>query len=503
MKFIPSNKFFSDKGGDQLLFNSYIFLFCFLPLAIIGYYLLSRLFKDVRACRLFLFGMNLWFYAYLDVRFLAVLLGSVLFNYSWAKLLRRLRPGWARRCALAFGLVIQCGALLFFKYTNFFIETFNQLTGGHTPLLSLLLPLGISFFTFQQIALLVDSYRGDAPEYPFVDYLCYATFFPTIMSGPIALHSEILPQLQEEASRRFQWENFSKGLMAFSFGIFKKVLIADTLGRAADYGFASIPGMNSTTAFVVMLCYTLQLYFDFSGYCDMATGLGLFFNIQLPQNFDSPYRALTVADFWKRWHITLTRFFTRYIYIPLGGSRRGTARTCVNVMVIFLISGLWHGANWTFVVWGALHGVAQVACRLFKAAIAKLHPALSWLGTFAFINVTWVIFRAPSLAAAMEFLGNLFRLDLGPLDLYLTEKFDLVELLWLRLRILPTQPRWNLMMCALFLLFALFASVQMKNTNERLRDFKPRLRTLAVSVLLLFWSMLSLSQISSFLYVMF
>lgn len=486
-----------------MLFNSYIFLFCFLPLAVIGYYLLSRFCKDVRVCRLFLLGMNLWFYGYLDPRFLAVLLGSVVFNYLWAILLRRGGRPWVRRAALAFALVLNCGTLLFFKYTNFFIDTFNQLTGGHAPLLHLLLPLGISFFTFQQIALLVDAYRGEAPAYPFIDYLCYATFFPTIMSGPIALHSEILPQLQAASSRRFQWENFAKGLMAFSFGIFKKVLLADTLGRAADYGFASIHGMNSTTAFVVMLCYTFQLYFDFSGYCDMATGLGLFFNIQLPQNFDSPYRALTIADFWKRWHITLTRFFTRYLYIPLGGSRRGTLRTCLNVMLVFLVSGLWHGASWTFVVWGLLHGVAQVLCRLGKKTVAKLHPATSWLATFAFINVTWVIFRAPTLPAALEFLGNLFRLDLGPLDLYLTEHFDLVELLWLRLRILPTLPRWNLMLCVLFLLFALFASVQMKNTNERLRDFQPRLRTMALSALLLFWAMISLSQISSFLYVMF
>ena len=486
-----------------MLFNSYIFLFCFLPLAVIGYYLLSRFCKDVRVCRLFLLGMNLWFYAYLDPRFLAVLLGSVVFNYLWAILLRRGGRPWVRRAALAFALVLNCGTLLFFKYTNFFIDTFNQLTGGHAPLLHLLLPLGISFFTFQQIALLVDAYRGEASAYPFIDYLCYATFFPTIMSGPIALHSEILPQLQAASSRRFQWENFAKGLMAFSFGIFKKVLLADTLGRAADYGFASIHGMNSTTAFVVMLCYTFQLYFDFSGYCDMATGLGLFFNIQLPQNFDSPYRALTIADFWKRWHITLTRFFTRYLYTPLGGSRRGTLRTCLNVMLVFLVSGLWHGASWTFVVWGLLHGVAQVLCRLGKKTVAKLHPAISWLATFAFINVTWVIFRAPTLPAALEFLGNLFRLDLGPLDLYLTEHFDLVELLWLRLRILPTLPRWNLMLCVLFLLFALFASVQMKNTNERLRDFQPRLRTMALSALLLFWAMISLSQISSFLYVMF
>ena len=487
-----------------MLFNSYAFVLLFLPLGLLGFYLLGRLCRDIRVSRAFLLLLSLVFYASHDLRFVPILLGSALVNHLLARAMPRTIGGRPRpRLWLGLGLLANVGALLFFKYTNFFIATYNQLTGGHQPALQLLLPLGISFYTFQQIAFLVDAYRGQAPRYPLLDYLCFVTFFPTVMSGPIALHSEVIPQLQADDQRRFQWENFARGLLAFSLGMAKKVLLADTLGQAADYGFASIPGMNTPTALVVMLCYTLQLYFDFSGYCDMATGLGLFFNVKLPQNFNSPYRALTISDFWRRWHMTLTRFFTQYIYIPLGGNRRGMARTCCHVMVVFCISGLWHGANWTFVVWGLLHGGAQVLHRLCKKQVEKLHPALSWLLTFSFVNLTWVIFRAPTLRDAWAFLGNIFRMDLGPLDLYLTEHFDLVEFLWLRLQIMPTQARWNLMMCLLFVAFALVASIQMKNTDERLACFRPRFSTMVVCAFLLVWSLLSFSGVSSFLYVMF
>ena len=483
-----------------MFFDSYFFLLLFLPLAIAGYFLLGRLLPHSPANRLFLLLCSLWFYGSHGLPFLLVLFSSAVINYLLAAAMGK---QGRKKGLLLIGLLFHIGLLVLFKYFDFFLGTFNSLTGLHLPLLRLIAPLGLSFFTFQQIAYLVDRFRGEAPLFPPLDYACSLCFFPYIMSGPISLHTEIIPQLRCRENRFFQWENFSKGLVAFSFGMAKKVLLADTLGQAADWGFTWVEGMNTPTAFLVMLCYTLQLYFDFSGYCDMATGLGLFFNIQLPQNFDSPYRAFSVREFWKRWHMTLTRFFTRYLYIPLGGSRKGRLRTYGNTLLVFLVSGLWHGANWTFVLWGLLHGLAQIVERIFEKPLEKLHPGFRFLGTFAFINLTWVIFRAPDLHTAFTFLGNLFRMDLGVIDINLTAHFDFAELLWLRLSFMPTLERWNLMLCLLFIGFCLFASIQLRNTHERLAAFRPRLSLMVCCVLLLFWSVLSFSGVSGFLYVMF
>ena len=260
-----------------------------------------------------------------------------------------------KKAIFIIGLLSNIGILFYYKYMGFFIQNINVLFKTNFLITKLLLPLGISFFTFQQLSYVIDSYLGRVKTYSFRQYVLFVTFFPQLIAGPIVLHDEIIPQFKNIDKKTFNWNNFSEGLMAFSFGMAKKVIIADSFGNVVNYGFANLAGLDSTNAIFTMLSYTIQIYFDFSGYCDMATGIAKMFNIDLPINFNSPYKALSITEFWKRWHITLTRFLRTYIYFPLGGNRKGQCRTYLNLFIVFLVSGLWHGANYTFIVWGILH----------------------------------------------------------------------------------------------------------------------------------------------------
>ncbi len=483
-----------------MLFNSYIFILLFLPIAVTGYFLFNHFHKDQLA-KVFLLGMSLWFYSYFNVKYLPVILLSIGLNYLAGLFLLREGPGKAvRRLVFLSALLVNIGALFYFKYFDFFLENLNTALKTDFNLLHLALPLGISFFTFQQLAFLIDSYRRDVPKYPFLDYALFVAFFPKILQGPIALHSEMIPQFQDAARKSFCYENFSKGLMAVAFGLAKKVLLADTFGKLVDWGYADVGALDTVSALLVMLAYTLQIYFDFSGYCDVASGICSMLNIELPMNFNSPYKALTVYDFWKRWHITLTRFFRTYIYFPLGGSRKGTLRTYFNIFLIFFVSGIWHGANWTFILWGALHGIAMVLNRIFKKQIDRLHPALSWLATFAFINVTWVYFRAASVSEANLFLRQILHMNLAPIqkaamDVFVLPEFDFVFQFFHTSR--------PLLLMLAFFAFALFAILGMKNTNERMNRFKPSAPLSLVTAVLLVWSILSFGGVSTFLYINF
>lgn len=486
-----------------MLFNSYIFILAFLPVTLIGYYTLNH-FRLYRTAILWLCAASLFFYGYFNWLYLPIMLFSILFNFflsrfihpaSWGKRL----PGYGRKILFIFGVICNIGVLFYFKYFDFFVDNINAVFGTNFNLLHLLLPLGISFFTFQQVSYLADSVSGDGTNtYPFPVYALFVTFFPQLIAGPIVLHGEIVPQFLDKKKRKFNPDNFAKGLMAFSFGLAKKVLVADTFAAAVEAGFSQVDSLGTINAIVVMLSYTFQIYFDFSGYCDMATGIGKFFNIDIPMNFNSPYRALTITEFWDRWHMTLTRFFTRYVYIPLGGNRRGTVRTYVNVMIVFLISGLWHGANWTFLLWGALHGAASVVTRVFKKRISRWHPAFSWLCTFAFVNIAWVIFRAESISQGVLFLKQLGSLSFSPLLSGIQSAFVLPEF-ELLLKWLDAE-NCAYFLWFIFLCFALFACLRMKNANERLDRFKPAARSAVVPAILTVWSVLSLSGVSVFLY---
>ena len=389
-----------------MLFNSTIFIAVFLPTALLGWYLLQRLENPVWA-KVFLIGMSCWFYGYYNVWYLAVLSGSVLLNHGVSILFERCPGLRGRKILLLSGLSANIGLLFYFKYFNFFLDNCNFFFHTSWQFEKIALPLGISFFTFQQISYLIDRYHKEAPCYGFWDYACFVTFFPQLIAGPIMLHGEWIPQLQERKNRRVDAELFFDGITLFIAGFGKKVLLADVLAIIVNAEYEIIPYLDAPSAWITIICYMLELYFDFSGYCDMARGIGKMFGFWLPQNFDSPLMAVSVRDFWKRWHMTLSRFLTTYIYIPLGGNRKGKAITCRNVMIVFLVSGIWHGANWTYVLWGALHGMAMVWEILF--------PGLRWkwdwlnrLTTGLFVTVSFSIFRSETISSALLLLKKLF-----------------------------------------------------------------------------------------------
>ena len=316
-----------------------------------------------------------------------------------------------KKSLLTFGIVANLFLLGYFKYTDFFLENFNLLFDGSVPLLHLALPLAISFFTFQQIAYLVDSYRGETAEYDFLNYALFVTFFPQLIAGPIVHHAEMMPQFASTWNLVKNYKNILIGLFIFSIGLFKKVVIADTFAVWATAGFDNTVVLNFFEAWATSLSYTFQLYFDFSGYTDMAIGAALLFNIKLPINFNSPYKALDIQDFWRRWHITLSRFLRDYIYIPLGGNRKGSFHTYTNLMATFILGGIWHGAGWTFVFWGFLHGMALAIHRGWKTLGFNMPKFLSWFITFNFVNIAWVFFRAKEWDDAIKVLNGMININ--------------------------------------------------------------------------------------------
>jgi alginate O-acetyltransferase complex protein AlgI len=302
---------------------------------------------------------------------------------------------------------------------DFFIENVNLVFHTNFLLLHILLPLGISFFTFHQLAFIVDSYHHKRNHPNFLDYSNFVTFFPQLIAGPIVFPSEMLPQFEDKKNKVINYNNLSKGFMLFSLGLAKKVFIADSIAVFANAGFDTVNNLTLAEGWLTSLSYTMQLYFDFSGYCDMAIGIAFMFNIELPLNFNAPYRSEDFQDFWRRWHITLGRFMAQYLYIPLGGNRHGNNRTLLNLMIVFLVSGIWHGAGWTFVLWGALHGIGILIHRIWKGHGYSMNRYLGIAITFFFVNILWVFFRSTSLSCTMKVLKGMF----GNFNLALTDNY--------------------------------------------------------------------------------
>jgi len=396
-----------------LLFNSYEFIFVFLPISFFIYFYLNK--KDLTEVgKVFLVCSSLFFYSWWNVAYLPLILFSMIFNYFMGKSLSKggtFQKYISKRNFLIFGILSNLALIGYFKYSDFFIDNINYVLNTDIDLLNLALPLAISFFTFQQISYLVDSYRHQTHEYNFLNYALFVTFFPQLIAGPIVHHKEMMPQFALVENKMINYRNISLGLFIFSIGLFKKVVIADTFAVWASAGFDTATTLNLIEAWATSLSYTFQLYFDFSGYTDMAIGAALIFNIKLPINFNSPYKATNIQDFWRRWHITLSRFLREYVYIPLGGNRRGEFRTYSNLMVTFIIGGIWHGAGWTFIFWGMLHGLALAIQRLWNSLGFSLKPWLAWLITFNFVNITWVFFRAKEWSDATKVLRSMFSLD--------------------------------------------------------------------------------------------
>ncbi|MBQ8326894.1 MAG: MBOAT family protein [Lachnospiraceae bacterium] len=487
-----------------MLFNSYIFIFLFLPLTLLGYFTLNR-FRQYRVALLFLVSMSFWFYGYNNINYLFILSISIIINYLLGSAMLKLSCSLFKRISFLFAIAFNLGILFYFKYYDFFINNINSVLDANFPILRIALPLGISFYTFQQVSFVIDCYKSDCEKYSLLEYAAYVSFFSQLIAGPIVYHEELIPQFRNISKRKICFTNLSKGLYAFALGLAKKVLLADTLSQIVVLGYSDINSLNSVSALIVMICYSLQIYFDFSGYCDMAYGIGYMMNIELPQNFNSPYKSQSVSEFWERWHMTLTRFFTRYIYIPLGGNRRGQIRTNINIFIVFFISGIWHGANWTFILWGIIHGLMTIISKFRIKHRLSTPKIFKQLITFALVTLSWSIFRASSISEAFLLIKQLFTGGLGPIHTSLISYFEkLVEtniLYHIGLGSIFTNLPW--LPLTLFIVTVLCCCFVLKNTQEKVSVMKFTNRTIISIVLLLVWSILSLSGISEFIYFNF
>lgn len=389
-----------------MLFTSFQFLFIFLPISVGLFFLLAH-FRFTKAATVLLITASLAFYSYWDITYLPLLLASIAFNYFVGSKIERNRS----KTLLFFGVAVNLALLGYFKYTGFFFSSLNNGLdlGLHVP--DIILPLGISFFTFTQTAFLVDAYRGETAKYDILTYSLFVTFFPHLIAGPILYHKDVIPQFFRKRNFIFSQKNFALGITIFILGLCKKVLIADRISPWVWNIFSNSQQVSLVEAWVGALSYTFQLYFDFSGYSDMAIGLGLMLNIRLPINFNSPYKATSIADFWRRWHITLSTFLRNYLYIPLGGNRHGEFNRMRNLLLTMLLGGLWHGAGWTFIIWGTLHGIFLVINHTWRKTGMKLPKPLCWLMTFNAVVLAWVFFRADSVKQALNIVGAMFGLQ--------------------------------------------------------------------------------------------
>ena len=554
-----------------MVFNSFCFLFAYLPIVLI-LFVVSRRYLGKQWAELCLIVASLVFYGWNYPKCLPVLLGSLIVNYVWGCLLYKdlvkeqkttkekaagktvekiiektgsvpKNTTRKRKCILGAGIVLNVAVLCFFKYARLL----PVLQG-----MELDAP-GISFFTFTQIAFLVETYRGNITPMGMREYGLYVSFFPKLMQGPIMLPEDFQAQRSDERpteQRNYEnptegkkkrtravfenfalcstqtkdewWEKLLRNVILISLGLFKKVILADTLGQAVSAGFENVATLQVVDAWVVMLSYTLQLYFDFSGYCDIAMGVAAFFGYDLPLNFDSPYKAVNIMDFWKRWHKTLTDFLTKYVYIPLGGNRRGAFRIYVNFLIVFFVSGIWHGAGWQFVVWGMMHGVLYVITRAvlgrgkdnkvgteadfdrIRRMLRGLSHGVSVLLTFLYVNIAWVFFRASSVAEGIQFLQRLVLGGAGKVSRTIAEAFNLDEF-WYVIKVLhlDQSPNSYFYVMVLFLAVCLLLIWAVPNAVQIAKKCRLNVGMILLAAVLFVWSVISFSGVSTFLYFNF
>lgn len=487
-----------------MLFNSYEFILAALPISICVYYFLNKLKYD-RMAKVWLVAFSLYFYGFFNWSYLMIICVSIVLNFIVSQGINKIKK-WKKHFMIL-GVACNIGVLFVYKYYDFFIENMNSLLKSSIPLLHLILPLGISFFTFQQISYLVDSYYGKTKEDSFLDYSLFVCFFPQLVAGPIVFREEIMPQFRDKNKNQFSFNKFAHGMYFFTMGLSKKVLLADTLALGVDWGYENIELLSGGSAILVSLLYTFQLYFDFSGYSDMATGIASFFGIELPMNFNSPYKAVSIADFWKRWHISLSKFFSQYVYIPLGGNRNGKRRTLLNLMIVFILSGIWHGAGWTFIVWGILHGIASVIHKCIGKRWEKMPRILTIAITFVFCNFAWIFFRSVCMEDAVLMFKQIFTMgkDYFTISVELVSQFNITEFVYLQdhfefinqiaLRF-PSLYMWIVLMISVVIVW------MCKNCRER-QENRLNIFSALLCPILLFWSLISLSGVSKFLYFNF
>ncbi len=400
-----------------MLFNSYTFIFLYLPVVLLIYFQAAKLGQTYAAAWLAM--ASLFFYGYWNPAYVGLLMVSIFFNYAFGMWIARAR-GKAGRVSskqlLIVALVCNLALLGYYKYANFFVNNINTAAGLNLSPGDIILPLGISFFTFTQIAFLVDTWQGKVKEYNFIHYVLFITYFPHLIAGPVLHHSEMMPQFAQRNSYRVNWDNIADGLMLFTVGLCKKIFLADSFAPYAEAVFAGVERGEMPTIYEAWsgaLAYTMQIYFDFSGYTDMALGVALMFNIRLPINFNSPYKATSIIEFWRCWHMTLSRFLRDYLYIPLGGNRKGKLRRYTNLMATMVLGGLWHGAGWTYICWGILHGIYLSINHMWQEFIPE--KSVRWIPTwlkkltggfitFIAVVVAWVVFNSTDISNAMVML---------------------------------------------------------------------------------------------------
>ncbi|NEO37434.1 MAG: MBOAT family protein [Moorea sp. SIOASIH] len=520
-----------------MLFNSYAFIFGFLPITLLVFFGLSR-FRVVKATWVWMTLASLFFYGYWKIAYLPLLLISISGNYVIGKQIEKLvilldegsgddnaapdKPDkisslvskvvsykQQTKLLLWIGIGFNLGILGYFKYANFFVDSLNHFLGTSITIPTILLPLAISFYSFTQIAYIVDAYRGETKKcrYNFMTYSLFVSFFPQLIAGPILRYDELLPQFEKLRNSLFSWKNMGMGLSLFILGLGKKVAIADNLSPWVATIFNNSDQLSFVEAWVGALSYTFQLYFDFSGYSDMAIGLGLITNIQLPINFNSPYKATSISDFWRRWHITLSNFLRDYLYIPLGGNRRGRLRQYGNLLATMLLGGLWHGAGWTFVIWGGLHGLFLVINHSWRQMKLSMPKILAWMLTFLAVVSTWVLFRATSISDGLGILQAMVGLKgvilpttyqntlgwLTPLGIQFQE--------WQEMKLLL--PPIGLEKTFMVLFGLILGVTFLPNTQQIMKHFKPSWYWATGIGLIATFCLLSLNRVSEFLYFQF
>ena len=521
-----------------MLFNSYLFIFIFLPIVLIGWFSLNKI-KQHKAAEIFLIGMSLWFYAYFNLSYLFIIVGSCLFNFFLSYFIDRIEKKqslcnyfksddieesdllpyhknskdlennskWIKILGIA-GIVANLGILFYYKYFDFFIENVNFIFQKDYNLKHILLPLGISFFTFQQLSYVIDRMKGTAPHYGMIDYLSFVTFFPQLIAGPIVLHSEFIPQFKDLEKRKFNVDNFTDGCVQAILGLGKKVLLADTLALVVNSAYDNRYYFTTWSAILFIVTYAFELYFDFSGYCDIAMGIGKMFNYKIPRNFNYPYRSTSMKEFWNRWHITLGRFFVTYVYIPLGGSRKGTKRKMLNYMAVFLLSGLWHGSSWNYVMWGFLNGLGVIFnnLRAEKKQDKELNSFVSWACTFGYFLFTLIFFRCET----MHDVGIVFKGLINPVGVKfvvdMAQYMDIPELYIFKraLEMIAPQLIRSLYLVAYIIIMVICTLLlRGKNAEDIVKEGNYTLKTAIGLSIILIWSIISLSGVSTFLYFNF
>ncbi|QUM86296.1 MBOAT family protein [Moritella sp. 28] len=432
-----------------MIFSSPIFLFIFLPIV----FILHSLFKEEISKKSILVLSSLIFYAWWEPSYLILMVASISINYLLYQLI--VNGHNKSKLLTIIGVVFNVSLLAYFKYSYFIVDNISYFIGD-VSIEKILLPLGISFFTFQQIAFLVDSYKNDTDKYNLLDYTLFVTFFPQLIAGPIVHHKEMMPQFKYY--KKTNPSRIIKGFIIFTIGMFKKLIVADTFSIWADTGFSNVTGLTFFSAWLTTISYTVQLYYDFSGYCDMAIGLALIFNIKLPINFNSPYKASNIQDFWHRWHITLSTWLKDYIYIPLGGNRNGHVSASFNVFMTFLIGGLWHGAGWNFIIWGGMHGAALAIHRAWSYSKLRMPTYISWFLTIMFVHFAWVFFRAENVSIAITVITKMlnFNLDISNIRMFSANAINFPL----------TSPLTSSIIMIIFLFVIILCTIVMKNSLE-------------------------------------